>query len=194
MSNEAPLRETPTLQRLLDRLGRELRMQVWMHGLGTVAMVAALWCLWTFVADWGLSVPRVVRLAHALLLVGLPIWFVWRALLRPLKNLPDRAGLAVLLERAQDQKDELLVSAAQLQERPDGDPSLVRRVLAQAEERAQSLNTAPVIDRRGPRLRLAGGIASVGALAVLALTQGELFGIFVNHLVGGSSPWPRSST
>ena len=96
MSFEAPLRETPNLERLLNRMGRELRLQVWMHGLGTVLLVAALWCVWTFVADWGLSVPRPMRMLNALLLVCLPVWFVWRSWLRPLRSVPDRAGLAIL--------------------------------------------------------------------------------------------------
>ena len=194
MSSEAPLRETPTLERLLNRLGRELRLQVWMHGLGTVLLVAALWCVWTFIADWGLSVPRPMRIVHALLLVGLPVWFAWRSLLRPLRHVPDRAGLAVLLERAQTQKDELLVSAAQLQACPDGDPVLVQRVLAEAESRARSVETDAVIDKSGPRLRLFGGFISVGALLAVFASQGELTGIFLNHLLGGTQAWPRQTT
>ena len=67
-------RRTPQARRLLESLRKRLIRQVLMYGLGTVLGVAAVWLLFAYVADWGLRVPKVVRVFHGVTffaLVGL---------------------------------------------------------------------------------------------------------------------------
>src|SRR5262245_33071682 len=99
-NTERPLAQTPELEALLQRLRRALVRQVYAYGIGTLFGVTTLWLVFAFLADWGLRVPYLVRIFHGLLLF---VWigvFAWRDLLRPLRALPDRAGLALLFERA----------------------------------------------------------------------------------------------
>ncbi len=185
------LGRTPRLAALLDRLSSRLTRAVWLHGLGSVLVVTVLWMAFAFFADWALHVPRAVRWLHLVLLFGLPGYVLWRELVRPLARRPDRAGLAVLLERAHPELHELIVSAVQLQASPDGSPALVDRVLARAEETAEKLDLAHVLDTRGPRRRVALG----GAAALLAVVAGLAApghtAIFVNRLFGGGASWPQ---
>ncbi|MEM7308844.1 MAG: hypothetical protein AAF682_19330 [Planctomycetota bacterium] len=198
MNPDTPLTKTPALERLLGRLRRRMRLQVWLHGLGTTATAGVVWLLFAFVADYWLRVPGAVRALHGLVFLGVLGFFLWRDLLRPLRNLPDRAGLAVLLERPHPELRELLVSAAQLQgdaaQDSAGDPvsgELVQAVLAEAETRAASLDTAGVLDERPPRLRFGAGTFGVVLVGLLALARPELTRIFVGHLLGGNTPWPQ---
>ncbi len=185
------LRRTPRLAALLDRLGARLTRGIWLHGLGSVLVVAVLWIGFAFFADWALHVPRAVRWLHLGVLVGLPGYVVWRELLRPLARRPDPAGLAVLLERAHPELHELIVSAVQLQASPDGSPALVDRVLARAEEAAGDLELTGVLDARGPRRRFAAGGAVALAGAALCVLSPSTAAIFANRLLGGTASWPQ---
>ena len=167
--------------------------QVWLHGVGTVTAVGAAWLLFAFLADWGLHVPLGVRLFHGLVLLALPAFFLWRDLLRPLRRVPDRAGLAVLIERTHPELKQLLVSAAQLQQHGDGDPGLVQRVIEEAEGRIDRLDLSGVVHERPPRLRFAGGLLSVAVLSGLFLANRDLAGIFFERMVGLGTPWPQST-
>src|SRR5437868_9818885 len=95
---EHPERPTPRLDRLLARLRGRMSMQVWLHGLGTAAAVAATWFLLAFLLDWWLHLPAAIRVFHLCVLVALPAFFLWRDLVKPLSKRPDEAGLAVLVE------------------------------------------------------------------------------------------------
>ena len=185
------LTRTPTLGRLIERTRGRLTRQVWKHGVGTVLAVLAGWLLFAFLADWGLHVPAPVRIFHALVLIGLPAWFVWRGLLRPLQRVPDDAGLAVLIERAKPGTHELFVSAAQLQRSGNGDPALIERVLAEAEERARECELGGVLDERRPSRRIQGGFACAAAVAALFVLAPNHARIFFARMFGGSTPWPQ---
>ena len=168
-------------------------MQVWSHGAGRTLLAFSLWLLFIFAIDWSLHVPLGVRILHVIVLVALPAFVLRHSLLRPLRRIPDRAGLAVLLERAQDQNDELLVSAVQLADSPPegSDQEQLAALLERAEERAQHADPARVLDPRRPRYSLAGGLAAA-SIAVLALSaRPELSSIFLERLVGGSTTWPQ---
>lgn len=193
------MHRTPKLDQLLKRLRWRLIRLIWIHGLGTVATVTAFWLVFAFLADWGLHVPRSVRLLHCAVLIGLPAFFLWRELLRPLARIPDRAGLAVLIENAHPELGEILVSATQLQAAGsgaeqsalDGDPNLIEAVLREAEARARELELAPVLDRRIPLLRMLAGSVCVLFASGLFWRSPDLAGIFFDRMFGGSSPWPR---
>ena len=86
------LTATPALERVLASLRGRLVGAVWMHGLGTILLVAGAWLAYSFLADWGLHVPRVVRILHAAALLVLVVAFLRRDLLRPHRRVPDRAA------------------------------------------------------------------------------------------------------
>ena len=186
------LSQTPALGRLLSRLHQRLTRQVWLFGIGTLLGVISLWLTFAFFADWALRVPRGVRIFHLLVLIALPIWTLSRFLLRPLRRRPDRAGLAILLERHQPQH-ELLVSAVQLQATavPLGAPELVRQVYSEADARAAQLDLSGVLEEQPPRRRFILGTSCAGVLALAALASPLYTGIFLRRLVGGSASWPQ---
>lgn len=187
------LTQTPQTGDLLESLRRRLVRQVLMHGLGTVLGVATAWLLFAYIADWGLRVPKVVRVFHGGTLFVLVAFFSWRNILRPLGRLPSRAGLAVLLERANPELREVLVSAVQFQEREGahGDPEMIRLVLAEAEERARGLSTKGVLEEEAPRARFLLGAGGVVALVLLAAFNRGQAGIFFDRLFGGNAIWPQ---
>lgn len=185
------LDRTPTVERLLSRLRARLTRQVWLHGSGSLLTVASLWLLFAFLADWALHVPAGVRWLHLAVLVGLPCFVLWRELWRHLVRRPDRAGLAVLLERAHPDLDELIVSAVQLQQAPDGSPELVEQVLTEAEQRAAHLDLSTVLDARRGRRRFGLGATLAAAVVALGLVSPLHTSIFLERLVGGDVAWPQ---
>src|SRR5690606_31368372 len=152
---------TPGIDRLLERLARRLRAHVLLFGLGRVLLGGAAWLALAFVLDRWLQLPGGVRVVHFAVLLGLPAWLLWRELLVPLRRIPDRDGLAVLVEREHPELHELLVSAVQLERRAGastpGEAELVRRVVADAESRARLLDPAGIDDPVRSRKSLLGG-------------------------------------
>ena len=193
--HDQTLGKTPTLERLLAALRRRIVLHVWLHGLGTVAATGCVWLFFAFLADWGLRVPVPVRLLHGFVLLATLGFFAWRDLLRPLRLLPGRGDLAVLLERTHPELRELLISATQFQSRERRDeeasPDLIEEVLRDAETRAAALDLAGVLDERRPRLRFVAGGFATALLAILGFANQEHARIFLDHLVGGRTPWPQ---
>ena len=72
------LDRTPQAKNLLESLRKRLIRQVLMYGLGTVLGVAATWLLFAYVADWGLRVPKLVRVFHGVTFFVLVGFFTWR--------------------------------------------------------------------------------------------------------------------
>ena len=118
----APLPPTPALDRLIERVRARLGRLVLLHGLGTTAAVAAAWLAFAFLLDWTLHLPAPVRVFHLLVLVALPAFVASRWFVRPLRARPDRAGTAVLIERAHpghDQQHQPVPTLDQLQDAED---------------------------------------------------------------------------
>ncbi len=134
-----------------------------------------------------------MRIFHLLVLVALPTYLVVRELVRPLRARPDRAGIAVLLERAHPGLAELLVSAVELRESadPSGDREHVERVLVDADRAASALDPAPALSARRPNRRAALGLLAAVGVAVLLIANGSAASIFGARMVGGSTPWPQ---
>lgn len=184
---------TPSLDALLARLEARITTQVWMHGLGTAIAFAAAWFLFAFVLDWWLHLPAAIRVFHLVVMIALPTIFLVRELYRPLSKRPDRAGLAVLVERAHPELREVLVSAVQFRASPaqSGDPVLVDAVLREAEARSKSLSLDRVLDPRGPRRRFALGALAGGFAVFVLVWNAAAAGIFLARIAGGSTPWPQ---
>ncbi len=188
----APLPATPALDALLTRVAGRLTGLVWLHGLGTAALAGAGWLAFAFLADWMLHLPAPVRVFHLIVLFALPAWLLARHLVRPLRARPDRAGLAVLVERAHP-RSELFVSAVQLRAAtaPDGEPELVASVLRDADAAARDLDLAPVLDARAPRRRALYGALCAALVLALLSWNAEAARVFVARMAGGSTPWPQ---
>lgn len=187
------LPRTPALDRLIDRAGRRLFELVWLHGISTAALAFALALAFAFVADWTLHLPAGVRWIHLVLLLALPIFFLVRDLVRPLRALPRRPGLAVLIERVHPEQKDLLVSAVELatSPTPSGDPEFVAGVLRRADAAAEKLDLAHVFDARRPRLRMLCGVLAIAVCALLFSLNSEATQVFFQRLAGGDTPWPQ---
>lgn len=164
-----------------------------MQGLGVVSTVFCAWLAFAFLADWALHVPRGVRWFHLAVCVLVPAAALWRFGLKPWLARPDRAGLAVLIERERPETRQLLVSAVQLQLAPSADahPELVERVLRDAELEAARTSLDGVLDPRRPRQLLALGAASALAVFAAARAWPEYAAIFTARLLGSNEPWPQ---
>lgn len=183
----------PAVERVLTRVRARLRRLVWMHGLGTLLAVGSGVLVFAFLADWTLHLPEPIRWVHLGLLVALPSYFLVRDLWRPLRRVPDRAGLAVLVERANPKLDQVLVSAVELNEteHPSGTPERIAAVTAEAESATRDLALDSVLDARGPRLRFASGALALSLCALLLVTNATAASIFFQRLLGGDVPWPQ---
>ena len=95
-----PALATPRLDAVLRRLDGSLRRSIWLYGLGSAVAGAALWLLFMYGADRLLQLPAPIRLIHLALLAAGTAWLLARTLLRHRRAVPDRAGLALLAQRA----------------------------------------------------------------------------------------------
>ncbi|MCK6447003.1 MAG: DUF4175 domain-containing protein [Planctomycetes bacterium] len=193
----ARLDATPALERVLSRVGHALSTTIAVHGLATVVALTLAWIGWCWFADFVLRVPYAVRVVHLVAAIVVPCLAAWHFVVRPWKRRPERAGLAMLVERSERSLGELFVSAVELQRssRPSGDPERIREVLADAERRASALALSPelarVVDRRPALVR--GGLAALCVvLGVFAATRSvEHTRIFFARLAGGTTAWPQ---
>ena len=187
---------SPRLDALLKRLRDTLVRQIWLHGIGTTLAALAGWLLFAFLADWLLHVPAPVRIFHTVVMFALPAALLGYSLFRWLRRVPDRAGLAQLIERSHPELNEVLVSAVQL----DGEGKtkaeqaaapLIEHVVQEAEAKSASVDLGRVVLPSGPRRRFAlGALASVVCILVLAL-QPALSGIFLRRMFGADVRWPQ---
>lgn len=187
-----PLR-SPRLDALLTRLRHAIVRQVWVHGVGSVLAAASGWLLFAYLADRALHLPGPIRLFHTLVLLGLPLYVFRRELLAPLRRVPGNEGLAVLVERVHRGTADVLVSAVQLAPRAATSTAreLIERVVARAEAATEGVDLGRVVDPRGPRRRLAGGVAVATLAAVILLAQPALSGIFLRRMLGAGVRWPQ---
>jgi len=184
---------TPRLDALLSRLRQALVRQVVCHGAGTLALVTGLWLAYSYWADRLMHLPRAIRVFHGLLLVVLPGVFLLRDLLRPLRRVPDAAGLALLVGRARPDTRDVLVSALQLAPRAAGSTAreLIERVVREAEQLSATVPADVLVDRRGPRRRLGLGLAAAAAASFSLLADPTLTGIFLARMLGRDVSWPQ---
>lgn len=192
--------DIPALDARIAELRRGLSRAVWMRGLGLLALLVLGWLFFAYLADWGLRVPRAIRVFHGVATVAVAGFAVHRFLLLPLRAIPDRQGLTLLLERAHGNADELFVSAVDFADGErsgrglDGDPQLIRRVVEEAERRAGELRPQDAIEPRVPRSFLAGGAATAALALGWAATHPELSGTFLERLLGSTRAWPQRTT
>lgn len=185
----------PNLNAQLARLKSGLTRAVLLRGLGLTTLCVLAWLVFAYFADWGLRVPRILRLLHGVVAVGLLGFALWRFVLQPLSKLPGRTGLALLLERSHGKAGELFVSAVEFADgTSNGDPALVQRVIQEAEARASELNPRSVINDARPNWLAAGGVVALLAVGAWSMSFSELASTFAQRLIGSDLPWPQRTT
>ena len=186
---------TPRLDQALDRLRIGLRGLLLQQGLGTVLLAAGFWLAFAYLTDRSLHLPVALRVLNGVLLLALPLVVLRREVLLRLKQMPDGAGLAVLLERGLEGAEDRLVSALGLRTIPLKDPArpLVEALVLEAEELATTLDSKRVLDARGPRKRLGLGLLSAALASALLLSNPALGAIFVRRAMGQDVAWPRQT-
>ena len=188
---------TPNLDRLLARLRARLVGHVRRYALGRILLVACAGLGLLFLTDLTLDLPGLVRLLLLALLVGGISYVVWRHLSRPMGAIPQRIGLAVLLERAHPELFELFTSAAQLsQGEPEGEHQapLIRSLVARAEAQASEFEFSAVEDPKVPRRSLFAGLGALLAVGLLLGSNPAESSIFFSRMAGGGPAWPRATT
>lgn len=189
---------TTAINAQLAALRRRIRRYLAISGLSRLAVVAVSYCAATLVLDWWFDLAGPTRfffLMLGLFLIGATfIRFLVGPLLLPL----DADNLALLVEQHFPELKERLISAVQFErEGPRGSrgvsQSLIRAVLASAEEATRSLEVKRVLSSGKP-LKLA-AVALAGC--VLAGAYGHRYpsyvAIWAQRLVNpvSTARWPR---
>jgi hypothetical protein len=188
---------TPHLDELFARLRARLVGHVQRHALGRLLLTASAGLGVLFLADVSLELPGAVRLLLLALLFGGVAFVVWHHYKRPMAEIPERVGLAVLLERAHPELNELFTSAAQLSRtkaQGEHERSLIQSLITRAEASAPTFEFSAVEDPTGPRRALFGGLASLLILSLLLGSNTERSAIFFARMAGAGPAWPRATT
>ena len=192
----APL-PTPALDNLLGSLRGLLVGHVRRHGFGKLLLASSLGLAFLFIADLALDLPGPVRVLHLVLLTGGLGYLFWRYIKRPLAAIPDKVGLAVLVERAHPELSELFTSAKQLSEAPaesEAQGALIQSVIQRAETVAASFKMDAVDDPQVPRKALLHGLGAFFVAALLLGSDIDRSSIFFSRIAGGGPAWPRATT
>ena len=155
---------TPKLDGLLARLRARLVGHVRRYAIGRFLLVGSAGLGLLFLADLALDLPGPIRALHLALLLGSLGYVGWRYLSRPLKAIPERVGLAALLERAHPELFELFTSAAQLsaaEAESETQRGLISSLVTRAEARASEFELGAVEDPRAPKRALLGGFGAL---------------------------------
>jgi hypothetical protein len=196
MSATLTPRLTPLRSRLAG-LGQRRRLDRWLTGWSGLVIAILIALALAFLVDYSLRLRRIERLASLLMVVGFTLW-AFRKFTRPfLFRRESLADLALLVEQRQ-KIDTDLVAALEFDgslpsrstQSPTGSAQLRTAVVDYVSDFTELLNVHLGEDRAQPvrRLRWAGGLLAVGALA-LALFPGHGRAFF-NRLLLGSAHYP----
>jgi hypothetical protein len=160
------------ITRVLGKIDRRLRARSMMHGLGTVAIIAALGAVAGMIVDFAWDVPQAARWA---------IWGGWicaiaagliAIALRPLFQRRMALGLAALAEQSDGQLGERLTATVALvggASPAHGSPALIAALAEEATARAGTLDPRTIVPLGSAGRRLA-----TGGLVLALLTAGCL--------------------
>ncbi|MCH2106088.1 MAG: DUF4175 domain-containing protein [Planctomycetes bacterium] len=187
---------TPNLDGLLSRLRGRLVGHVRRYAIGRVLLVGSAGVGLLFLADLALDLPGPIRVLHLFLLLGAVGWALWRHAKRPLRAIPERVGLAALLERAHPELFELFTSAAQLsraEPESEAQRGLISSLIARAEAHATEFELSAVEDPRAPRRALLGGFGALFLVSSVFLSNPDHTSIFFSRMTGSGPEWPRAT-
>lgn len=183
-----------SLERLLGRLRREVRIWIWVESLASIALAAVVIVAATLLLDWLLEPPGWARAAALVAAGAVLAWmFVTRLLLRLGTPLADRS-LALAVERRQPELGDTLSTAVGLAAAPRGDvdPGLVKQTTLEAEALVGRVKPGRVFRRRRLIGIALGGLLAAAGLAGGAAVWPDLAGIWTRRmLLLADEPWPR---
>ncbi len=192
------------IRAVLARLRRRIKAYVWLEGL-------ALALLWLGATFWiGLAIdylpvlvgasemPRGARAILLALIAAMLVYVMYRWIFRrAFARMPDHS-MAVLLERRFGRFHDALVTAVEMDDRPDHaeqfNPEMLARTRQEAEARTVDVRVRQVF-------RLAPLIAKIALAAAVIAPIGLLYAVnaravetWVNRLYWlGNEPWPRNT-
>lgn len=140
-------------------------------GVAWMIIWAVVLCASSFVIDWTLDLDKPLR-AGTTVAAGVALaWCVWRRLLPALMIRISKQSLALLVEKANPQLQDRLISLVQFDERDDGlaCPDMIAKLATEANTLAKGLDFSAVIDRRGSRQALAMAAAALLIMAGLVV-------------------------
>ncbi len=188
----------PTIDAKLRALRARLRRFALLEGGARLVLFALGFALATFVLDRTLEFPAPLRLVLLLLGAGGLGLAALRFIARPLVRVADDEAVALRVERAHPELCDELISAVQLARLPPErrgfhSEALARRVLAEAEERARSIDFERVASGRD-LARFGMLTIAVAALVLeLAWSRPREARIWLERMIFLSdAPWPRS--
>ena len=167
------------------------------HAIGRFLLVASSGLAFLFLADLLLDLPSIIRLLHLTLLTGGLAYVFWRYISKPLAAIPDKVGLAVLIERAHPELRELFTSATQLSEaeaESERQGALIQSVISRAEKHAAGFKFDSVDDPEVPRRALFHGLGALLVAGILLGSDLERSSVFFSRIAGGGPAWPRATT
>lgn len=185
----------------LRRLGRRVRLYLFVEGLAATALAVVTLAAAQFCVDFLLTLDRLPRAVILLGVLAAVAVRLWRRLLAPqrLRVSPER--LAATLERRHPELQDRLISAVQFagagdeSRLPPDDASraMIADVVRKACEEFARLRPADLL--RGNSVRRS-GIVLATAVAILAggaSLRGDLLQVFVSrNLLLADVPWPRN--
>ncbi len=184
-------RQSPILAALLARARARLAGIVLLHGAASTVLAALAWLLFAYLLDRSLELPAAIRVFHLLLLAAIPAFVAWREWWKPWRARPRDEQLAVLVERAHPSLSSVLVSAVQLERRPEGSPALVAATVARAEAAVRDLELDRVFDPARAKARLAWSAVALAGVALVGWLDAQGARIFLARIAGAEVSWPR---
>jgi hypothetical protein len=188
-------RRFPGIRRLLSAFERRLLSLLLLYGTGRVLLSLTGVLLALFALDRLFEPPvwfRLMLLAVGIYLVGK---VALRSLLLPLRERPDSADLAALLERFHPGMRDLLATAVEVETIHPGESREFKEAAAeQAEQKLAEIDLRVPAPSGAARRSVSRGIAGVALLLALAWLQPTETRIFFDRLFGGITPWPQATT
>ncbi len=188
-------RRFPGIRRLLAAFERRLLSLLLLYGTGRVLLSLTGLLLALFALDRMFEPPvwfRLVLLAVGIYGVGK---VAFRSLLVPLRERPDSADLAALLERFHPGMRDLLATAVEVDRIYPGESRELKEAAAgQAEQRLTEIDLREPAPSGAARRSVSRGLAGVAVLVALAWLQPTEARIFFDRLFGGTTPWPQATT
>jgi len=188
-------RRFPGIRRLLAAFERRLLSLLLLYGTGRVLLSLTGLLLALFALDRLFEPPvwfRLVLLAVGIYGVGK---VAFRTLLVPLRERPDSADLAALLERFHPGMRDLLATAVEVDRICPGESRELKEAAAeQAEQKLAEIDLRVPAPSGIARRSVSRGLAGVAVMVALAWLQPAEARIFLDRLIGGTTPWPQATT